>query len=88
MLSITDTKDYTLNDSITLLKQAVVSENKTDQSAKIKPNLKCCEICTVKPKSIKSFPMTRCSTTKTKVSQSVYGYAHHAMEFQKVYTTA
>ena len=39
----------------------MATENKTDQRAKIKHSLKCCEICTIKPKARKPFPMIRCS---------------------------
>ena len=50
-----------LNDSITLLKQIVSSENKQN-TAPNKVPIKCCDTCNFKPKQKKNrHPMTRCA---------------------------
>ena len=64
--SFTDESTHALNDSITLLKQPVTIMNALEQKqTKANMSQKCCNTCTVKSKSRKSHPMTRCSLCMT-----------------------
>ena len=57
-----DGSNSALDDSITLVKQTLVSENIPANNNKDNTvNSKCCDTCNIKPKSKKSHPMIRCS---------------------------
>ena len=57
-----DGSNNVLDDSITFVKQTLLSENiPTNNNKDPAVNSKCCDACNIKPKSKKSFSMIRCS---------------------------
>lgn len=57
----TDGSSTTLDDSSTLAKHTITTENRPDNNNKDTTKSKCCNTCNIKPKSRKSFSMIRCS---------------------------
>ena len=57
----TDGSRTVLDDSITLAKQTIATENRHDNNSKDTTSSKCCDTCNIKPKSKRSYSMIRCS---------------------------